>query len=169
MIRRPPRSTLDRSSAASDVYKRQYWHSQDKDHFEFPAPAFVKNRITYVCANYPLCPGVSFSEQMHSCRKLLSFLTENIHQYVDAPKGFQLSGHSAGGQIAAMLASTNWIKEGFPTVPQIDSVLALSGIYDLNPILFLEKNKEIRLNQDCLLYTSPSPRDATLSRMPSSA
>src|SRR5678810_1465675 len=26
MIRRPPRSTLDRSSAASDVYKRQiYW------------------------------------------------------------------------------------------------------------------------------------------------
>src|SRR5678815_4093543 len=26
MIRRPPRSTLDRSSAASDVYKRQIWH-----------------------------------------------------------------------------------------------------------------------------------------------
>ena len=28
---------------------------------------------------------------------------------------------------------------------------------------FLSKDK------DCLLYTSPSPRDATLSRMPSSA
>src|SRR5678816_4892954 len=27
MIRRPPRSTLDRSSAASDVYKRQDHHS----------------------------------------------------------------------------------------------------------------------------------------------
>ena len=27
MIRRPPRSTLDRSSAASDVYKRQDMHS----------------------------------------------------------------------------------------------------------------------------------------------
>ena len=27
----------------------------------------------------------------------------------------------------------------------------------------------IWFNQDCLLYTSPSPRDATLSRMPSSA
>ena len=30
MIRRPPRSTLDRSSAASDVYKRQdeeYWYA----------------------------------------------------------------------------------------------------------------------------------------------
>src|SRR5678815_1334516 len=28
MIRRPPRSTLDRSSAASDVYKRQVHHLQ---------------------------------------------------------------------------------------------------------------------------------------------
>ena len=28
MIRRPPRSTLDRSSAASDVYKRQLQHSR---------------------------------------------------------------------------------------------------------------------------------------------
>ena len=27
MIRRPPRSTLDRSSAASDVYKRQTWNT----------------------------------------------------------------------------------------------------------------------------------------------
>ena len=26
-----------------------------------------------------------------------------------------------------------------------------------------------RMNYNCLLYTSPSPRDATLSRMPSSA
>ena len=30
-------------------------------------------------------------------------------------------------------------------------------------------NKIISISQSCLLYTSPSPRDATLSRMPSSA
>ena len=30
-------------------------------------------------------------------------------------------------------------------------------------------NKEHEINSSCLLYTSPSPRDATLSRMPSSA
>ena len=123
-----------------------YWHSQDKDYFEFPAPAFVKNGFTFICVNYPLCPSVSFSQQMRSCKKLLSFLTESIHQYVDAAKGFHLSGHSAGAQIAAMLASTNWLKEGFPNIPPIYSVLALSGIYDLKPILFLERNQEIRMN-----------------------
>ena len=31
------------------------------------------------------------------------------------------------------------------------------------------KPSDIRLTTLCLLYTSPSPRDATLSRMPSSA
>src|SRR5678815_5892267 len=31
MIRRPPRSTLDRSSAASDVYKRQEWYQGTAD------------------------------------------------------------------------------------------------------------------------------------------
>ena len=37
------------------------------------------------------------------------------------------------------------------------------GCYD-NP-----KKASITLSGGCLLYTSPSPRDATLSRMPSSA
>ena len=32
-----------------------------------------------------------------------------------------------------------------------------------------EKNLEVHYVESCLLYTSPSPRDATLSRMPSSA
>ena len=33
----------------------------------------------------------------------------------------------------------------------------------------IEKNYWFTLNRDCLLYTSPSPRDGLLSRMPSSA
>ena len=35
MIRRPPRSTLDRSSAASDVYKRQVYHLTPSGEAEF--------------------------------------------------------------------------------------------------------------------------------------
>ena len=36
-------------------------------------------------------------------------------------------------------------------------------------LVVLQKHLETRLVETCLLYTSPSPRDATLSRMPSSA
>ena len=39
----------------------------------------------------------------------------------------------------------------------------------LNDIGTLEANKHSLLHKICLLYTSPSPRDRTRSRMPSSA
>ena len=37
------------------------------------------------------------------------------------------------------------------------------------PALYATVQESIILRTTCLLYTSPSPRDATLSRMPSSA
>ena len=42
-------------------------------------------------------------------------------------------------------------------------------IYTLDEELDLNKSRKITMCNPCLLYTSPSPRDATLSRMPSSA
>ena len=49
----------------------------------------------------------------------------------------------------------------------MDLVLHLPMRYeDETQVITIE---EARLHGGCLLYTSPSPRDATLSRMPSSA
>ena len=47
MIRRPPRSTLDRSSAASDVYKRQA--------MVFPAQALNRSTIAAAMGIDPFC------------------------------------------------------------------------------------------------------------------
>ena len=62
----------------------------------------------------------------------------------------------------------------------ISSLRAKSGYITLDPgfvntgacsssITYLDGEKGILRYRGCLLYTSPSPRDATLSRMPSSA
>ena len=42
-------------------------------------------------------------------------------------------------------------------------------VSDCWPLLVDEYIAELTARYTCLLYTSPSPRDATLSRMPSSA
>ena len=55
-------------------------------------------------------------------------------------------------------AEIAWIETLWPV-----HIFRLSGIYGPNRSPFQ------KLRQSCLLYTSPSPRDATLSRMPSSA
>ena len=45
MIRRPPRSTLDRSSAASDVYKRQTYPNPCGQEFSVNIPAELTGNL----------------------------------------------------------------------------------------------------------------------------
>ena len=70
---------------------------------------------------------------------------------------------------------------GLQTNPQASKVAALetkeaSDYLDKADKAYQDKENQAKVdqlayltNQRCLLYTSPSPRDATLSRMPSSA
>ena len=48
-------------------------------------------------------------------------------------------------------------------------VLLLSDLNSNVPVTIAPQNVQAIITGTCLLYTSPSPRDATLSRMPSSA
>ena len=50
----------------------------------------------------------------------------------------------------------------------LDMVL-VEGVPIFNEIIFFHRSSKTILVTDCLLYTSPSPRDGLLSRMPSSA
>ena len=45
----------------------------------------------------------------------------------------------------------------------------VDGVFSSDPNKIPVAKKIDRISYDCLLYTSPSPRDNTLSRMPSSA
>ena len=51
----------------------------------------------------------------------------------------------------------------------IIGILSLGGILNDDSFLTVEIVIPLSILLGCLLYTSPSPRDATLSRMPSSA
>ena len=53
-----------------------------------------------------------------------------------------------------------------------DDLLVMSAVHGVDDAEQLELDRLIRefdLSDTCLLYTSPSPRDRTRSRMPSSA
>ena len=55
-------------------------------------------------------------------------------------------------------------KKARDLIPQAITILAL-----LSVIIYFATNAQINMGNSCLLYTSPSPRDAHESRMPSSA
>ena len=78
------------------------------------------------------------------------------------------------------LVSTDWLDKNIEKVKILDASWHLPNAnrssfeeykaeHIINAIFFdIDKNSNQKTNI-CLLYTSPSPRDATLSRMPSSA
>ena len=73
------------------------------------------------------------------------------------------------------LAQTNTIDQPFQLNIDLQPIPAetVTTIEKAKPIIlknvFFETGSAELLSTSCLLYTSPSPRDATLSRMPSSA
>ena len=62
------------------------------------------------------------------------------------------------------LKNLSWNSVELPMIMPKPDLTALTGGYRKTPVLQIGAEVYV-----CLLYTSPSPRDATLSRMPSSA
>ena len=74
----------------------------------------------------------------------------------------------------AWFFKTPGLKIVYPSNPEDAKGLLLAAFEDPNPVLFFEHKALYRsltaeVPEGCLLYTSPSPRDRTRSRMPSSA
>ena len=73
MIRRPPRSTLDRSSAASDVYKRQILNEEKKTY---------DNYLQEEIQNAILDAGLEYAQNIYVIQNDIDKKTKSILQYL---------------------------------------------------------------------------------------
>ena len=160
MIRRPPRSTLDRSSAASDVYKRQLLPGADRDLVNYLSMRIKKSFAEVMTKSKVL--------EMKEVKEGISVKIEDekgnvadkVYDYVLMSIGRKPETRGLGLENTKVsLTDRGWIKvdkQLRTTDPNIFAIGDIAG----EPML---------AHKACLLYTSPSPRDRTRSRMPSSA
>ena len=145
MIRRLPRSTLSSSSAASDVYKRQ-----QKKLFSYFVPVRgMSEQIVEVLDNDRRAQreGTSKTGNLLVIGRKGSGKTVLA---VDIVKAIQKQRNLKQGKVAIVTGESLNKKE-------------------LTNIIQKLRGGAIIIEHACLLYTSPSPRDGLLSRMPSSA
>ena len=71
--------------------------------------------------------------------------------------------------ISKYVALKNYIPTGLPKEEDFEIKSKTLELDETNNIHVLNSWISVDPYMSCLLYTSPSPRDATLSRMPSSA
>jgi arylformamidase len=110
-----------------------YWQALDRKDFSFVARPFLASGVACAIIGYDLAPSVSVGEIVEQVRAALVFLhRERVSLGVEASR-ILVAGHSAGGHLAAMALATDWTERGAPR-DLIRGVVALSGLFDLEPI-----------------------------------
>ena len=110
------------------------WFLFDKWMMHFLAPVWTAAGVHVACPNYRLAPNASLDDIVADCRRAIAFLHfGRVATGIGAGPMF-VTGHSAAGQLASVMASTDW--------PEFDTRLparllrgfvGISGFYDIEP------------------------------------
>jgi arylformamidase len=122
-----------------------YWRRLDAGVFSFVAGPVVDAGGACAVVNYPLAPAASLDEIVASVRAAFAWIGENAARLGASGRRIVAGGHSAGGQLAGMLAATDWTARGLAD-DAVGGVLGLSGLYDLGPIRLSNVNDWLRLD-----------------------
>jgi arylformamidase len=135
-----------------------YWRSLDKRDFSYLAPAWVDAGVSLVVVNYDLCPAVSIERIVQQMLAASVWLYRHAEEYGMDEERLYVSGHSAGGHLAAMMLAALWpvIDDSLPR-NLYKGGLAVSGVYDLRPLVDVGwLQGDLRLDESAALKVSPA-------------
>jgi acetyl esterase/lipase len=113
------------------------WKSGDKSLYGALGRLFAKNGLGTVVISYRLSPKVQHPAHIQDVAKAFAWVHENIGKYGGKADEIFVSGHSAGGHLAALLATNeSYLKAEKLSLTNIKGVIALSGVYTIVPNLF---------------------------------
>ncbi|ABE36522.1 Putative esterase [Paraburkholderia xenovorans LB400] len=112
-----------------------YWQRGDKSVYSFVAEPFVAAGISVALVNYTLCPAVRIGDIVTQSQRALTWLWRHADALGCARARWIVSGHSAGGHLAARLMATQWPAVGADLPPQLlDGAILISALFDLEPL-----------------------------------
>jgi arylformamidase len=113
-----------------------YWQMNDKENFAFLAEGAVPRGINLALVEYTLAPAARLDRIVAELRRAMQWLGEHLGDYGADPARLYASGHSAGGHLTAMTMP----------LPAVRGGLAISGLYDLEPIRLNYLNDKLGLD-----------------------
>jgi acetyl esterase/lipase len=102
------------------------WRSGDRALYVALGNRFAKEGIGVVAPSYRLMPGAAHPAQIEDAVAAVEWTLKNIGAHGGDLKRVWVSGHSAGGHLAA------WVGLEKRLWPQLKGVIAMSGVYDLS-------------------------------------
>jgi len=136
------------------------WQAMDKGLFSLLAPPFVTAGGAVAVLNYPQCPDEPLEAIAASIREAVRMLWHQAAALGLDRRRFVVAGHGAGGHLVAEMLSTHWPNLD-PLLPR-DTVrggIAISGLFDLEPLVATSLNRVLGLDADAARRNSPLWRD----------
>ncbi len=125
-----------------------YWRAMAPSAFSGLAAGLNARGVTVAMTGYDLCPQVSISDIVDQTRKALLFL------YRRHGRPLVVTGHSAGGHLAAAMLATNWRSFGAPH-DLVPAAAAFSGLFDLVPLTRISMNADFGMDDSEAKRLSP--------------
>ncbi|TDB59838.1 alpha/beta hydrolase [Arundinibacter roseus] len=80
------------------------WNSGKKSTYRFLGNSFARKGIVTLIIDYPLSPQATYQQMAEASARAVQWAVQNATTYGGDPKRVFVSGHSAGGHLAALIA-----------------------------------------------------------------
>lgn len=124
-----------------------YWQMtfQTKELYSALAEGAVSHGLNVAVVEYTLAPEARMDQIVGEVRRAISWLHEHLGDYGADPWRIYVAGHSAGGHLTAMTMPLSSVRGG----------IAISGLYDLEPIRLNYLNEKLKLDEAEAQRNSP--------------
>jgi acetyl esterase/lipase len=122
-----------------------YWQANDKEPYAFLGEALLPAGITLALVEYTLAPAAPLDAIVSEVRAAVDWVIGHAREHGGDPDRVFVAGHSAGGHLTAMAMVD----------PRVAGGVAISGIYDLEPIRLNYLNDKLGLDAEEAARLSP--------------
>jgi acetyl esterase/lipase len=122
-----------------------YWQMNDKEPYAFLGESLLPAGFNLALIEYTLAPAARLDQIVAEIRAAVAWLIERAPEVGGDPRRVFVAGHSAGGHLTAAAMSDARVAGG----------IAISGIYDLEPIRLNYLNDKLGLDEAEARRNSP--------------
>jgi acetyl esterase/lipase len=130
-----------------------YWQMNDKEPYAFVGEGVLPAGFNLALVEYTLAPAARLDAIVAEIRAAVDWVIGHAKEIGGDPGRVFVSGHSAGGHLTAMAMYDERVAGG----------VAISGIYDLEPIRLNYLNEKLRLDP------AETDRNSPIRHLPSAA
>jgi arylformamidase len=125
-----------------------YWRMLGHEAFSHFSQGLNDQGLGVLVPSYQLCPDVAINDIITDLRLLCAWAWRTYERKL------VVTGHSAGGHLAAAMVATDWKEFDLPA-DLVVAGLGISGLYDLRPLMATKLNETLQLDEPAARAASP--------------